>query len=139
ARHARVHLDDDHLAVGRIHRELDVASACGDADLAYDCDGSVAHHLILTIGKRHRWRDCYRVARVHAHRIDILDGAHDDHVVGRIAHHFQLEFLPADETALHEHLAHRRKIEPALHDLLELIAVVGDSASAAAEGERRSD
>jgi hypothetical protein len=34
ARHARVHLDDDHAAVLRVDRELDVGAARLDADLA---------------------------------------------------------------------------------------------------------
>ncbi len=138
-RHARIHLDDEHFAVARIHGELDVAAARVDADLANDRDGRVAHHLILAIGERHRRRDGDRVAGVHAHRIEILDRADDDDVVLVVAHHLELELLPADHAALDEHLVRRREIEPVAHDLLELVAVVGDAAARAAERERRTD
>ena len=122
-----------------IHRELDVAAAGVDADLANDRDRRVAHRLVLAIGERHRRRDGDRVAGVHAHRIEVLDRADDHDVVVVIAHHLELELLPADDAALDEHLARRRQVEPAAHDLLELVAVVGDAAAGAAERERRAD
>ena len=87
-----------------IHRELDVAPARVDADLADDRDGRVAHRLILAIGQRHRRRDGDRVARVHAHRVEVLDRADDHDVVLVIAHHLELELLPADHAPLDEHL-----------------------------------
>ena len=81
ARHARVHLDDDQLAVRRIDGELHVRAARIDADLAQHRDRGVAHHLIFFVGQRQRRRDGDGVARMHAHRVDILDGADDDAVV----------------------------------------------------------
>src|SRR3546814_2485790 len=65
--------------------------------------------------------------------------AHDDAVVRGVANHFHLELLPAQHRLLDQHLVHRRKLEAALDDLLELLDVVGDAAAAAAEGERRPD
>src|SRR5665213_4436575 len=38
-RHSRVHLDYNHLAIGRVHGELDVATTRGDAYLADYRDG----------------------------------------------------------------------------------------------------
>ena len=116
ARHARIHLDDEHLAVARVHGELDVAAAGVDADLADDRDRRVAHHLILAVGERHRRRDGDRVAGVDAHRIEVLDRADDDDVVVAVAHHLELELLPADDAALDEHLSRRRQLEPAADD-----------------------
>ena len=104
ARDARVHLDDQHLAVGGIHGELDVAAAGVDADLANDRDGGVAHHLVLAVGERHRRRHGDRVAGVHAHRIEVLDRADDHDVVVAVAHHLELELLPADDAPLDQHL-----------------------------------
>ena len=43
ARHARVHLDDQHAAVRRADRELHVRAAALDADLAQHRDRRVAH------------------------------------------------------------------------------------------------
>jgi hypothetical protein len=42
-------------------------------------------------------RDGDRVAGVHAHRVEVLDGADDDAVVLVVAHDLHLEFLPAEQ------------------------------------------
>src|SRR3954471_6360371 len=73
---------------------------------------------------------------MHAHGIEILDGADNDAVVVAIPNDLHLEFLPADHRFLDEHLGGRRGIEPALDDLLELLAIVGDTATRTAHGER---
>src|SRR5262249_11001917 len=86
ARHARVHLDDDHAAVGGIDGKLHVAAAGIYADLAETGQRAVAHHLILAVGECLRRGDGDGVARVYAHRVEILDGADDDAVVGQVAH-----------------------------------------------------
>src|SRR3546814_11707543 len=65
--------------------------------------------------------------------------SHDDAVVRGVANHLHLELLPAQHRLLDQHLVHRRELEAALDDLLELLDVVGDAAAAAAEGERRPD
>ena len=97
ARDARVHLDDDHAAVGRADRELHVRTAGIDADLAQDGDRRVAHDLVFLVGQRLRRRDGDRVAGMHAHRIEVLDRADDDAVVLLVADHLHLEFFPADQ------------------------------------------
>src|SRR5690606_30493326 len=56
-----------------------------------------------------------------------------------VADHLHLELLPAQHRLLDQHLVHRRQLEAALDDLLELLAVVGDAAAAAAQGEGRAD
>ena len=105
ARHARVHLDDDEAAVGRVDRELHVGAAGLDADLAQHRDRGVAHDLVFLVGQRQRRRDGDRVAGVHAHRVDVLDGADDDAVVRLVADHLHLELLPAEHALLDQHLA----------------------------------
>ena len=104
ARDARVHLDDDDAAVGRVDRELDVAAAGVDADGADDVDADVAELLVLAVGERERGRDGDRVAGVHADRVDVLDRADDDRVVGGVAHELELVLLPAEDRLLEEHL-----------------------------------
>ena len=74
-----------------------------------------------------------------AHRVDVFNGAHDDGVVRAIADHLHLEFLPAEDRFLDQHRGHRRGIEPAAHDRLELLAVVGNAAALAAEREGGAD
>ncbi len=136
-RHARVHLDDEQPPVRRRDRELDVRPARVDADLAQHGDRRVAHALIFLVGQRLRRRHGDRIARVNAHRVEVLDRADDDAVVVLVANDLHLELFPADHRLLEQHLARRRLVEAAAHDVLELVAVVGDAAAAAAERERR--
>ena len=76
---------------------------------------------------------------MHAHRVDVLDRADDDEVVGDVAHHLELELLPADDRLLDQDLVHRAQVEAALGELVELVDVVGDAAADAAERERGPD
>ena len=139
ARDARVHLDDDHAAVGRVDGELDVRAARLDADAADDATAGIAHPLVFLVAQRERRGHGDAVAGVHAHRVDVLDRADDDEVVGDIAHHLEFEFLPADHRFLDEHFVHRAHLEAAAADFLELLDVVGDAAADAAHRERRAD
>ena len=138
ARHARVHLDDDHAAVVRVDRELHVRAAGVDADLAQHRDRGVAHDLVFLVGQRLRRRDGDRVAGVHAHRVEVLDRADDDAVVLAVAHDLHLELFPAEQRLLDQQLARRRQVEPALAHLDELLLVVGDAAAGAAQREGRA-
>ena len=63
ARHARVHLDDDHAPVVRVDRELHVGAARLHADLAQARDRGVAHDLVFLVGERLRRRHRDRVSR----------------------------------------------------------------------------
>ncbi len=139
ARHARIHFDHQHPAVVRIDRELHVGAAGIDADLAQHRNRRIAQSLVLAVGQRLRRRHRDRVARVHAHGIQVLDGTHDDAVVVPVPDHFHFVFFPAQHRLLEQHLVGGRSIEAAAHDGLELLAVVGDAAAAAAHGEGRPD
>ena len=139
ARHARVHLDDDEPAVVRVDRELHVRAAGLDPDLAQHRNRGVAHDLVFFVGQRQRRRDGDRVAGVHAHRVEILDRADDDAVVRLVADHLHLEFLPAENALLDQHLIGGRSVEAAFDDFEELGLVVRDAAAGAAERERGPD
>ena len=114
ARDARVHLDDADVAGLAVARELDVRAAALDAHGANDRSGGVAQLLIGLVGQRHLRGDRHRVAGVDAHRVEVLDRAHDDDVVERVAHHLELELVPAAHRLLDEHLPDRRLAEPDL-------------------------
>src|SRR5262249_11848674 len=114
---------------------LNAAAAGLDADLTDDRQGGVAHPLVLLVRQRLGWGHRDAVAGVHAHRVEVLDRADDDHVVGLVAHHLQLELLPADDRLLDEHLADRAEVQAAGDQFVELLAVVGDAAAGAAQGE----
>ena len=106
AAHPRVHLDHDHIAIGGVDRELDVAAAGIHADLANDGDRLIAQPLVFPVGEGLGRGHGDRVTGVHPHRVEVLDRAHDHHVVCAVAHHLQLEFLPADQRLLDQDLAH---------------------------------
>src|SRR5262249_33038071 len=135
ARDARVHLDGDHGPVGGGDGELDVAAAGLDADLAGDGQGGVAHALVFLVGERLGGGDGDAVAGMHPHRVEVLDGADDDDVVGPGAHAPQLELLPADDRLLDEHLVDGAEVEATGDEEVELLDVVGDAAAGATEGE----
>ena len=91
--------------------------------------------LILAVGERLRRRDCDRIAGVHAHGVEILDGADDDDVVGQVAHHLQLEFLPSQHVFFDQDFVDRRERNAALQNVDEVLLMVGDSAAGSAERE----
>src|SRR5690606_38675829 len=122
-----------------VDRELDVAAAGLDADRPNDGDRSIAHALVFAVAERLSRRDGDGVAGVHAHRVNVLDGADDHDVVIVIAHDFELVFFPADDRLVDLDLVGHRGVEPATDDVLELLAVVGDAAAGAAERERGTD
>ncbi len=138
-RHARIHLDHDHAAVGRIEAELHVGAAGLHPDLAQHRDRGVAHDLVFLVGERQRRRDGDGIAGVHAHRIEVLDRADDDAIVLLVAHHLHLEFLPAEDAFLDQDFVGRGGIEPALDDVEKFFLVVGDAAAGAAHREGRPD
>ena len=72
---------------------------------------------------------------MYAHRVDVLDRADDDHVVGVVAHHLQLELPPADHGLVEQNLPDRRGLEPDRDDPLELTGAARDAAAATAERE----
>ena len=112
--------------VARVHGELDVRAAGLDADAPDAREGVVAHRLVLDVRERLGRRDGDRVAGVDAHRVEVLDRADDDAVVRAVAHHLELELLPAGDRALDEDLVDRAGREP-----------VGRQRGAARRGRRR--
>jgi hypothetical protein len=91
------------------------------------------------VGERQGRRDGDAVACVHAHRVDVLDGADDDAVVRFVADDLHLIFLPAKDAFFDQHFIRRRGVDSAFDDLDELRLVVGDAAAGAAEREGRTD
>ncbi len=89
-------------------------------------------------GERHLRRDGDGVAGVHAHRVEVLDRADDDDVVGAVADDLELELVPAADGLLDEHLADRALVEPARDLADELVARRDEAAAVAAERERGS-
>ncbi len=136
AGHARVHLDHDQLAGPRVHGELDVRPPGVDADLADDGERRGPHLLVLAVGQGLGGRHGDGVAGVHPHRVEVLDRADDDDVVGAVAHHLEFVFLPAENALLEEHFAPRRLRDAPGDDLVELGLFVCHTRPGAPERER---
>ena len=134
-RDARVHLDDNQLAIFRVQRELNVRTTSFDTDFAHDREAGVAHVLILAVGQSLGWRNRDRITGMHAHRIEILDRANDDAVVLAVTHDLHLEFLPAEQTLLDQDLVDGGKANATRGNRFEFFLVVGDAATAAAHRE----
>ena len=139
ARDARIHLDDDAPPRLRIDGPLDVRAARRDSDRLENADRVVAHRLVFAVGKCLYRRDGDRVACMDAHCVHVLDGADDHGVSSLVAHHFHLEFLPADERLLDKDLVVERRLESARDDFAELVRVVRDSTARSAEREAGAD
>ena len=139
ARDAGIHLDDHHPPGLGMDRELDIGAAGVDADLAQACDRGVAQPLVFLVGQGQGRRDRDRIAGVDAHRVEVLDGADDDAVVGVVANHLHLVLLPAEQRLLDQHLADGREGEAALDRLDQLGARGCDAAAFAAQGEGGTD
>ena len=72
---------------------------------------------------------------MHPHGIEVLDRAHDDDVVVAVAHHLELELVPALDGVLDEHLVDRALTQPSLHLRPELLDRVRKASTVAAECE----
>ena len=122
-----------------MHRELDVGSTRLHADLANAREGEVAHDLVFAIGQRLDRSHGDRVTGVHAHGVEVLDGADDDAVVRLVADDLHLELLPAEQRFLDEHFRDRREIESAGRDGFKFLLVVSDAAAGATERVGRAN
>ena len=74
-----------------------------------------------------------------AHGVEILDRADDDDVVVMVAHHLELELLPALDGLLDQDLVGRRFREPVRHGADEFVASLRRAAARAAQREGRPD
>ena len=136
--HTRVHLDDDQAAGVGVHGKLHVGAAGLDANLLQNGERGHTHALVLKVGERLRRRHGDGVAGVHAHGVEVLDGAHDDAVAGVVAHDLHLVLFPALDGLLNQHLMCGRELQALAHDGDELLVGVCDAAAGAAEGEART-
>ncbi len=98
-----------------------------------------AQHLVFHVGERQAGGDDDAVAGVYAHRVDVLHVADGDAVVVAVAHHLVLHFLPARDALLDEDLLVQALQQAGRGDVDELLAVVGDAAAGAAQGEAGAD
>ena len=72
---------------------------------------------------------------MHTHRIEVLNRADDDDVVGHVAHHFHLVFLPPDDALFQQHLVNGRQFQSLANLLVEFLAIVGNPAADSTQRE----
>ena len=137
ARQARVDLDDAVVGALRVERVLDVALA-DDAEVADRLDRDAAEQLVLLVVERLRRRDDDGLARVDAHRVEVLHVADGDAVVAAVADDLVLDLLPAAQVLLDEHLRHAAG-EGAAEGGVELGLGLDDAAALAAEREAAAE
>ena len=136
---ARVHFDNDQATIFRVHRELNVGTAGLNADFTQYRHRGVTHDLVFFIGQGLRRRNGDGVTGMDAHGVKVFDRADDDTVVVFITHHFHLVLFPANQRFINQQFIGWGEIQPALANLFELFAVIGDTAAGAAHGKGGTD
>ena len=131
-RAAEAGVDLDHAVVLAVGAEgvLDVALA-DDADVAHDVDGLLAEEVALVVGQGLAGSDHDALTGVDAERVEILHVADRDAVVVAVAHHLELDLLPAPQGLLDEHLG--REGERLAGDGLQLSLVLAETGTQAAQ------
>ncbi len=122
-----------------MHGELDVRAARLHPDLPNAGNCGVAHALVFAVGEGLRRGDGDGIPRMHAHGIEVLYRADDDHVVLSVAHHLKLVLFPARDGLLDEDLGDHARLEAAAGHVDESHRVGHNGAAGPAEGERGPD
>ena len=118
---------------------MHIGAAGFHADLAQDRQRSIAHPLVFLVSERQGRGNGDRIARMHPHRINILDGTDNDAIIRLVADNLHFIFLPAQHAFFNKNRRCGRGIKAALDDLDEFRLVIGDAATCAAHGEGGAD
>ena len=118
---------------------MNIATAGFNADLANDRQRRIAHALVLAVAQGLNRRDGDAVTGMNAHRIKVLNRTNDDDVIIFIAHHLQLEFLPAVQRFFNRKFTGTRQHQPAFCDGFELFCGGDQTAAGTAHGKRRTN
>ena len=76
---------------------------------------------------------------MHAHGVEIFDGADDDAIVLVVTDHLHLVFLPAEYGLLDQQFMGGGQLQSALADLDEFLTVVGNAATGTPQREGGAD
>ncbi len=76
---------------------------------------------------------------MHAHRIEVLNRTDDDAVVVPIAHDLHFKFFPPNDGLFQQYLGRWRHLQAVSHNELELLPVVRNAATCAAQCKRRTN
>ena len=103
ARHTGVDLNHADFARELVEGKLDVASAL-DVQRTNEGERLISQPLVVGVAEGLERGHNGGFARVDAHRVDVLHGAHDGRVVRFVSHHFVFELLPAEDGFLDQDL-----------------------------------
>ena len=134
-----IHFDHHQAPIPRIDGELDVGASGLHPHLANDPHGGIPHVLVFLVGEGLHRSHGDGIPRVDSHGIEVLNAADHHHVVLQVAHHLQFELLPTDDRLLDQNLMGRAEIQPPLGQFLELLGIVGNAASRAAQSKGGTD
>ena len=137
ARHTGVDLDQVVFERQRVERELHVTTAF-DFERTDDFERTVAQHLEFAVGERLARCHHDRIARMDTYRIDVLHATDRDGRIVGVTHHLVFDLLIPLDALFDEHLMHRREDQRVAHQLLQLLAVVGEAAARTAQREGRT-
>ena len=133
-------LTSDDAATGfGLNSPLHVGSTGFYADGFHDLQGVITHGLVSAViealDRSHR----DGVTGMHAHGVQVFDGADDNGVALLVAHDFHFEFFPAEERFFDKDFVVERGVKAAVDDGFKFFGVVGDTATGTTEGKARAD
>ena len=134
-----VHLNNHHAPCLRMNGKLYIRPSRGNADFPDHGNGGISHFLVLPVRKGLDRSHRDRIPGVDPHRVKVLYGADNDHVVILIAHDLKFKFFPSNDG-----LFYKDFICPALLYsygclILELLHVVRKRTSCSTECETGTD
>ena len=135
--YTRIYLDNTVFKGFRMQRILYVTSS-GNIQLIDDVQSRASKHLILLVPQCLGRSNYDGVSGVNANRIDVLHITYGDAVAVGIAHYLILDFLPACDTALYQHLSHTAQTKSVGKNVNQLLLIVGDTTAASAQRKSRT-
>ncbi len=75
---------------------------------------------------------------MHAHGVEVFNGADNDDVVVFVAHDLHFHFLPADDALFYHDFGNGRGCQAALGNCFQVFKIVGYAAACAAQGKGRA-
>ncbi len=139
AGHPRVHFNHDQPAGLRVDGKLDIGPARVHPDFADDAQRRVPHELVFFIGQGLSGRNRNGIAGMNTERIEIFDGADDDHIVLGVTHHFQFKLFPAGDRLLNQDFMCGRGLQAPLDNGLKFLRGLDDPSPGPPKGAGRSD
>ena len=122
-----------------MHGKLDIGATGVHPDCTDTGNGPIPHLLIFAVRQCHGGGHRDRITGVHTHGVNILDSTYNNHVVGMIADHFQLELFPPQQRLLNQNFRDGALTQAILRQLLIFFMVIGHGTAAAAQGKCRPD